>query len=158
MTKKKAVLMVCLGNICRSPIAEAIFDDKIKKKGLTDQWEVDSAALIGYHTGKSPDPRAVSVLREKGITNYSHNARQITLDDFHKYDWIFGMDHENLKVLTNMKPQNSKAVVDMLGKYDPLKEIVIRDPYYDNHNDGFKAVFDQCTRCITAFLEKYEGI
>ncbi|XP_015182306.1 PREDICTED: low molecular weight phosphotyrosine protein phosphatase-like isoform X2 [Polistes dominula] len=126
--------------------------------GLNDRWEVDSAAIIGYHTGKNPDPRAISVLKEKGITNYSHSARKITPGDFDKYDWIFGMDHENIATLNDLKPPNSKAVVDYLGKYDPLNELIIRDPYYDNHNDGFEAVFNQCTRCITAFLEKHEGI
>ena len=69
--------MLPLGNICRSPIAEAVFDDYIKKNGLSNTWEVKSAALIGYHTGKSPDNRAMTTLKEKGITDYSHAARPV---------------------------------------------------------------------------------
>lgn len=66
------------GNICRSPIAEAVFEDQINKLGISHLWEVDSAALIGYHTGKNPDRRAMSTLREKGITNYTHKARPVS--------------------------------------------------------------------------------
>lgn len=66
------------GNICRSPIAEAVFAKYIKENGLQDNWEVDSAALVGYHTGKSPDPRAMKTLKAHGITNYSHKARTVS--------------------------------------------------------------------------------
>ena len=65
------------GNICRSPIAEAVFSKIIKEKGLEDSWSVDSAALIGYHTGKGPDQRAIKVLKNKGINDYSHKARPV---------------------------------------------------------------------------------
>ncbi|KAK2589023.1 hypothetical protein KPH14_001866 [Odynerus spinipes] len=158
MSQKKKVLMICLGNICRSPIAEAVFDDQIKKMNLIDQWEVDSAALIGYHTGKRPDQRAMSTLKEKGLTNYSHRARPITEDDFHKYDWIFGMDIENIRELNKMKPQGSKAIIELLGKYDPEGETIIRDPYYDNNSSGFEKAYDQCVRSITAFLQRHKDV
>lgn len=68
-----------VGNICRSPIAEAVFENEMSKRGLKNQWEVESAAMIGYHTGKMPDHRALSTLKENGITNYSHRARQVRL-------------------------------------------------------------------------------
>ena len=77
--KKKLNNFTFLGNICRSPIAEAVFDDYIKKNGLSEKWEVQSAALIGYHTGKSPDKRAMTTLKESGIANYSHKARPVSL-------------------------------------------------------------------------------
>lgn len=67
-----------LGNICRSPIAEAVFANIVKEKGLQDSWGVDSAALIGYHTGKNPDSRARETLKEKGISDYSHKARPVS--------------------------------------------------------------------------------
>lgn len=66
------------GNICRSPIAEAVFSNEIDALGLNESWEVESAAIIGYHTGKCPDPRAMATLREKGITNYYHRARTVS--------------------------------------------------------------------------------
>lgn len=157
MAEKKRVLMICLGNICRSPIAEAVFDEQISKLGLKNSWEVNSAALIGYHTGKGPDHRAMSTLRENGITNYSHKARPITEEDFREYDWIFGMDHSNIKELKNMQPRNSRAKVELLGEYDPEGEKIIRDPYYDAGSAGFQKAYEQCVRSIGAFLEKHKG-
>ncbi|XP_006620838.1 low molecular weight phosphotyrosine protein phosphatase-like isoform X1 [Apis dorsata] len=130
MTEKKRVLMICLGNLCRSPIAEAVFNDQINKLGLSDSWEVDSAAIIGYHIGKNPDHRSMSIIKEKGITNYSHRARQITRDDFIKFDWILAMDNSNIQYLNTMKPPNTTAKIELLGKYDPRGELTIRDPYY----------------------------
>ncbi|XP_076619323.1 low molecular weight phosphotyrosine protein phosphatase [Colletes latitarsis] len=156
MAQKKNVLMICLGNICRSPIAEAVFINEINKLNISDLWEVDSAALIGYHTGKSPDHRAMSTLREKGITNYSHKARPITKDDFTKFDWIFGMDNSNIQELNNMKPHNSTAKIELLGSYDPQGEVIIRDPYYDSNSAGFHKAYEQCVRSVKAFLEKHK--
>ncbi|XP_017888238.2 low molecular weight phosphotyrosine protein phosphatase-like, partial [Ceratina calcarata] len=103
---------------------------QVNQLGLSNSWEVESAALIGYHTGKNPDHRAMSTLRDKGITNYSHKARPITEEDFTKFDWIFGMDNNNIQELNNMKPSNSTAKIELLGKYDPQGETIIRDPYY----------------------------
>ncbi|XP_043279436.1 low molecular weight phosphotyrosine protein phosphatase-like [Venturia canescens] len=153
MPEKKRVLVICLGNICRSPIGEAVFQHLIKKNGLEDQWEVESAALIGYHTGKSPDRRAMSTLRDKGITDYSHKARPITKDDFVKFDWIFGMDDENISHLNRMKPADGKAKIELLGKYDPEGETIIRDPYYDDDSAGFVKAYEQCLRSVTSFLQ-----
>ncbi|KAG5311124.1 PREDICTED: low molecular weight phosphotyrosine protein phosphatase-like [Acromyrmex echinatior] len=155
--KKKKVLMICLGNICRSPIAEAVFQNEVKKRGLQDQWKAESAAIIGYHTGKKPDTRARNTLMENGITDYSHTARKIELDDFDKYDWIFGMDQENIKDLLSRKPMTSQAKVELLGSYNPSGIIIIRDPYYDSDSAGFQKAYDQCVTCITAFLNKHSS-
>ncbi|KAJ8678768.1 hypothetical protein QAD02_014555 [Eretmocerus hayati] len=154
MTEKKRVLMICLGNICRSPIAEAVFANVIKEKGLQDSWEVESAALIGYHTGKGPDNRATKTLKEKGITDYIHKARPIKTSDYNSFDWIFGMDKDNISELESRKPPGSKAKVELLGTYDPQGEIIIRDPYYDDGSAGFLKAYEQCDRSVRAFLEK----
>ena len=74
------IFQFILGNICRSPIAEAVFAKMIKEKGLEEKWEVDSAALIGYHTGKSPDHRARNALKDNGILDYKHKARPVSVD------------------------------------------------------------------------------
>ncbi|KAL6436865.1 hypothetical protein ACFW04_004914 [Cataglyphis niger] len=155
MSQKKRVLMICLGNICRSPIAEAVFESEMSKRGLKNQWEVESAALIGYHTGKVPDYRALSTLKENGITNYSHRARQINKDDFNKFDWIFGMDNDNIQDINALKPKKCRAKVELLGSYDPNGEVIIRDPYYDTDSAGFQKAYEQCLRSVTAFLNKY---
>ncbi|KAM0726528.1 Low molecular weight phosphotyrosine protein phosphatase [Formica fusca] len=155
MPQKKRVLMICLGNICRSPIAEAVFENEMSKRGLKNQWEVESAALIGYHTGKMPDHRALSTLKENGITNYSHRARQINQDDFNKFDWIFGMDNDNIQDINGLKPKECRAKVELLGSYDSSGEVIIRDPYYDAGSAGFQKAYEQCLRSVTAFLNKY---
>ncbi|EFN60980.1 Low molecular weight phosphotyrosine protein phosphatase [Camponotus floridanus] len=155
MSQKKRVLMICLGNICRSPIAEAVFENEMSKRGLKNQWEVESAAIMGYHTGKVPDHRALSTLKKNGITRYSHRARQITQDDFDKFDWIFGMDNANIQDLNNLKPKECRAKVELLGSYDPNGEIIIRDPYFDGGSAGFQKAYEQCLRSVTAFLNKH---
>ncbi|XP_076676738.1 low molecular weight phosphotyrosine protein phosphatase isoform X2 [Andrena cerasifolii] len=153
MSQKKKVLMVCLGNSCRSPIAEAVFLDRIKAMGLSDCWEADSAALLKYHVGKSPEPRAVSTLKERGITQYAHTAREITKEDFYKFDWIFGMSSDIVYDLYQMQPPDSHAKIELLGKYDPDGTPNIRDPLFDNHSAGFEKAFDQAARSIKVFLE-----
>ncbi|VDM79079.1 unnamed protein product [Strongylus vulgaris] len=87
----------CKRNICRSPIAEAVFLDIIKKRGLSDQWYVESAAIIDYHSGKPPDPRAMKTLEKFGITDYKHKARVTTTADIRDFDYIFGMDNSNIR-------------------------------------------------------------
>lgn len=83
------ILLFVAGNICRSPIAEAVFANIVKEKGLQDAWEVDSAALIGYHTGKNPDSRARETLKAKGINDYSHKARPVCIDCINICSFIF---------------------------------------------------------------------
>ncbi|VIO87110.1 Uncharacterized protein BM_BM7198 [Brugia malayi] len=95
--KRKSALFVCLGNICRSPMAEGICLDLIKKKGLEDKWIVDSAAVASFHIGKSPDKRAMATLARHGIKDYEHKVRQVTDSDFRDFDYIFGMDEENIE-------------------------------------------------------------
>ncbi|XP_011339886.1 low molecular weight phosphotyrosine protein phosphatase isoform X2 [Ooceraea biroi] len=153
MTHKKKVLMVCLGNSCRSPMAEAVFQNQVREMGLSDFWDVESAAILGYHVGNNPEPRAMSTLRKAGITNYSHIARQITLDDFYKFDWIFGMDEYNIYRLYEMQPEDSRATIELLGKYDPAGLTVIQDPLFDADSAGFEKAFQQALRSVRSFLE-----
>ncbi|CAL7936457.1 unnamed protein product [Xylocopa violacea] len=154
MSQTKKVLMVCLGNSCRSPIAEAIFCDELKKLDLLNYWEVDSAALLGYHVGNDPEPRAISTLKKKGITQYTHKARQITIEDFYKFNWIFGMDSGIVYDLYQMQPVDSQAKIELLGTYDPNGELNIRDPLFDADSVGFEKAFEQASRSIKAFLEQ----
>lgn len=146
--------MVCLGNICRSPIAEAVFLDEIKKRGQCDQWFVDSAATCGYHVGSSPERRARTILQNHGV-EYSHAARVLCEEDYYKFDFIFGMDHQNVKDIREEAPSDSKAVIEMLGNYDPVKEEIIRDPYYDRGSEGFEICYQRCVRCVKSFMDKH---
>ncbi|KAL3272009.1 hypothetical protein HHI36_022476 [Cryptolaemus montrouzieri] len=131
MSEKRAVLMVCLGNICRSPIAEAVLQHLINEAGISSKWTVDSAAVAAYHIGKKPDRRALETLAKHNVP-YNNTARQVKKSDFEEFDYIFGMDNENISDLESIAPKNCKAKIGLLGAYDPQKELIIRDPYYGN--------------------------
>ncbi|XP_028653588.1 low molecular weight phosphotyrosine protein phosphatase isoform X2 [Erpetoichthys calabaricus] len=149
---RKSVLFVCLGNICRSPIAEAVFRKMASDNGVVDQWVIDSGAVSDWNVGCSPDARALDCLRKHGIET-SHRARQITKDDFVKFDYILCMDESNLRDLNRKAKQNCNAKIELLGSYDPQKQLIIEDPYYGNEED-FETVYQQCFRCCKAFLDR----
>ncbi|TMW50954.1 hypothetical protein DOY81_003955 [Sarcophaga bullata] len=150
----KKILMICLGNICRSPIAEAVMVDTIQKAGVSDQWQVDSAAIGGWHVGNSPDHRALSTMKKHGLP-YSNKARQIKSKDFEEFDYIFGMDHENMSDLKDLAPKGSKAKLLMLGNYGlPENDKIIVDPYYQRGDAGFEKAYQQCVVACDAFLKK----
>lgn len=151
----KSVLFVCLGNICRSPIADAVFQHIIKTRDVEAQWKVDSAALIGYHTGKSPDTRARETLKKHNVL-YNGKAREITKNDFLTFDYIFGMDESNIRELTKSKPSSSSAQIFLLGDFDPEGDRIIRDPYYDSGSEGFEKCYQQCVRSCNGFLDKLD--
>ncbi|XP_071104388.1 low molecular weight phosphotyrosine protein phosphatase-like isoform X1 [Haliotis cracherodii] len=152
-TKKKSVLFICLGNICRSTMAEGIFQHLVKTNGLTDQWEIDSAALGDWHNGVPPDDRTMRTLKKNGITGYKHLGRQIKKADFHDFDVIFGMDEDNMSELDEIKPKSCRSKLLMLGECDPEGELIIEDPYYGNNIKDFEKVYEQCHRACNHFLQ-----
>ncbi|XP_078069343.1 low molecular weight phosphotyrosine protein phosphatase isoform X1 [Mustelus asterias] len=151
--RQQSVLFVCLGNICRSPIAEAIFRKLATDRGIINKWMIDSAGVIDFNVGNSPDSRALNCLRQHG-TETTHKARQVTKNDFLTFDYMLCMDESNLKDLKRMadKVKNYKSEIKLLGSFDPQNHLIIQDPYYGNEAD-FEAVYHQCLRCCTAFLE-----
>lgn len=118
------------GNICRSPIAEAVFLDLIKKLRVENEWEIDSAAIADWHVGKPPDIRAQVVMRTYNL-EYDENkrARQIEENDFRHFDFIFGMDTNNILDLKDISPADGKSKILLLGAFDPKGPKDIRDPY-----------------------------
>ncbi|MEE9363325.1 MAG: low molecular weight protein-tyrosine-phosphatase [Cellulophaga sp.] len=133
---KTKVLMVCLGNICRSPLAEGILKSKVNP----DQVLVDSAGTTGYHEGNSPDERSITVGHKFGIDISKQRSRKFTKQDFINFDIIYVMDksnYSNIIGLTNNKEYQKK--VRLLLDCVDLNENEVPDPYYDN--DGFEHVY-----------------
>ncbi|XP_031177907.1 low molecular weight phosphotyrosine protein phosphatase isoform X4 [Sander lucioperca] len=152
-TGTKSVLFVCLGNICRSPIAEAVFRKMATDAGVVDKWVIDSGATSDWNIDSSPDARGLACLRKHGIET-SHRARQVTKDDFMSFDYILCMDENNLSELNRKAKlvKNHHSKIELLGSYDPQKQLIIEDPYYGSDKD-FEKVYEQCVRCCKAFLE-----
>ncbi|KAM8846409.1 low molecular weight phosphotyrosine protein phosphatase isoform 1-T1 [Synchiropus picturatus] len=149
----RSVLFVCLGNICRSPIAEAVFRKLAIDANVVDKWIIDSGATSDWNIGSLPDDRGLACLNNHGIET-SHRARQVTKDDFMSFEFILCMDESNLRDLNKKanSVKNYKAKIELLGSYDPQKELIIKDPYYGSDAD-FERVYEQCVRCCKAFLD-----
>ncbi|KAL4718959.1 hypothetical protein ACJJTC_004008 [Scirpophaga incertulas] len=152
---KKRALFICLGNICRSPIAEGVFQKTVADMNVTDQWEIDSAAIGSWHVGNPPDWRAIDTMKRHGVP-YNNCARQIVAEDFHNFDYIFGMDEANMKDLKRKAPKDCKAKLLLFGDFDPQGDRLIRDPYYDSNSEGFEKCYQQSVRCSKGFLQSLE--
>ena len=129
-----AVLFVCLGNICRSPLAEGILRHRIRAAGLEHAVSVDSAGTAAWHIGKTPDPRSIAVAARNGIDLTSQHARQVARADFEAFDMILAMDADNLAELRARAPAGSQAELRRFLDHD------VPDPYYGGP-DGFDHVF-----------------
>ena len=131
------VLMVCLGNICRSPLAEGILKSKLG--GTTIQ--VDSAGTAGYHIGKKPDNRSISIAKKYGIDISQQQCRQFTAKDFEKFDLIYGMDNSNYQNIVALATNKDDiAKVNLLLHRLNLDNKEVPDPYYGSE-DGFEQIF-----------------
>ncbi len=142
-----SVLFVCLGNICRSPLAEAAFRAEAERLGL--DVRIDSAGTGDWHVGRPPDPRAVAVARKNGVDISDLRARQVTPRDFFDFDHVVALDEENLANLRALRPAGTKAELSLLLDHVPSREgQPVADPYY-----GGEEHFDQTWRDVTAGAE-----
>lgn len=136
------VLMVCLGNICRSPTAEAMLRHKVHEAGLDGRIEVDSAGTADYHVDSPPDRRSVAHGERRGLRMAHLRGRQVERDDFDRFDLVLAMDEDNLMNLRRLQPAGSRAKVELLMSYAPeAGSQVVPDPYYGDA-DGFERVLD----------------
>ncbi|HTJ49625.1 MAG TPA: low molecular weight protein-tyrosine-phosphatase [Cyclobacteriaceae bacterium] len=144
---KVKVLFVCLGNICRSPLAEAVFKHKIKESNLTDWLEADSCGTANYHIGDTPDPRTIQNALRNGVT-IDHRGRQLKPADLAHYDIIFAMDESNYNNIMKLERAYKYAdKVAMMRTFDPQGPGDVPDPYYGNEKD-FQEVFDILDRTM----------
>jgi len=152
-----SVLFVCLGNICRSPLAEGVFRHLVHERGLEDRVKVDSAGTGAWHVGEGPDRRSVAVAREHGIALEGQRARQVKVVDFQAFDLVIAMDRENLRNLEDLR-EDDTADLHLLREFDPEadEDLEVPDPYYGGP-DGFNHVYRLVRRSCEALLEEVEG-
>ena len=149
--KVTSVLFVCLGNICRSPTAEAVLRDKVKNSGLS--VDIDSAGTMGYHTGAPPDQRSKAVGEMRGYSFKGLKCRRVVVEDFEKFDYILAMDKENLRHLLEMCPTEYQHKVSLFLSFCASEEQEVPDPYYGGKK-GFEYVLDLIELAADGLLAK----
>ncbi|MDX2196098.1 MAG: low molecular weight protein-tyrosine-phosphatase [Cytophagales bacterium] len=151
--KKTKILFVCLGNICRSPMAEGILHKILTERGLTNAIIADSAGTANYHIGDPPDHRTLQILKKHGIDT-SHKGRQITDKDFVEFDHILVMDHDNYyHVMALARSHTDRQKVTYAREYDadaPSK--IVPDPYYGTIQD-FEEVYNMLYISLNKFVD-----
>lgn len=147
------ILMVCLGNICRSPLAQGIMEHNAKK--MNKNVIVDSAATSNFHVGDKPDSRSISTAYLHNIDITSQRGRQFKIADFDEFDVVFVMDSSNYNDIIGLAKTEDqfKKVKLIMNEVEPGKNINVPDPYYGG-DEGFEKVFQMLDKATTAFLEK----
>jgi len=147
------ILMVCLGNICRSPLAEGILKDKLIKHNI--HAEVDSAGTGGYHVGSLPDQRSIEIAHRYGIDITDQRARKLRSVDFEEFDLIFAMDIYNYQDLRKMaKEEELDKIKLILNESYPNQNMSVPDPYYGGE-DGFEKVYQLLNNACDKIIENY---
>lgn len=148
------VLMVCMGNICRSPTAEGVFRSVIEQAGLQDQVEVDSAGTHAYHIGESPDGRSQQAAVRRGYDLSAQRARRVTAQDFEEFDYVLAMDSDNYHGLERLcAPEHRHKLYRFLEFAPELGVQDVPDPYYGG-GSGFEGVLDLVEAASMGLLEE----
>jgi protein-tyrosine phosphatase len=157
LSRTIAVLVVCTGNICRSPTGEGVLRHLAKKRGLADRLRIASAGTHDYHVGEGPDPRTVKHASQRGYDLSTQRAAQVTKRDFDEFDYILAMDRGHLRILRGLQPPGSKAKLGLFleasGKW---KGEDVPDPYYGGVA-GFEQVLDMVEESAQRWLDRLEA-
>ena len=153
MSRSVRVLMICMGNICRSPLAHGVFERLVKEAGLSDSIMIDSAGTHAYHVGEPPDRRAQETAARRAIDLSNQEARQVAATDFEQFDYLLAMDHQNLAALRRACPPNHVQKLRLFLEFAPeMGEEEVPDPYYGG-DSGFERVFDLVEAAGRGLLE-----
>jgi len=153
MKNNVSVLFVCMGNICRSPTAEAVFRACVEKAGLSGQILIDSAGTHDYHIGDPPDNRAMHAAKRRGYDMNALRGRQVDLSDFTRFDFVLAMDRANLAILQRLCPNDAAGHPGLFLEYASRHaEREVPDPYYGG-TDGFERVLDMVEDAAEGLLQ-----
>lgn len=153
MQGKLRVLMVCMGNICRSPTMEGVLRARLAAYGLQDRIEVDSAGTHDYHIGRSPDPRTQAAAARRGYDLSALRARQVTQADFTAFDFVLAADEDNLANLARVRAGRGVEPLLLLSILEPGTEVP--DPYYGGEQ-GFEQVLDMVEAACDAWCRHWQ--
>ena len=156
MTRNKdapiRVLMVCLGNICRSPTAHGVFQQRVESAGLAGLIEVDSAGTGDFHLGEKPDIRSRKAAQQRGYNLSSLRARQVSKDDFERFDYILAMDDNNLRDLQALCPASLQHKLRLFMEFADNNYLSVPDPSY-GEGEGFQLVLNLVEEAADALLD-----
>ena len=148
------ILFICMGNICRSPTAEAVFRHALQQRAPDVAVEIDSAGTHDYHVGEAPDRRAIAAAQRRGIDMSALRARQIQASDFDRFDLLLAMDQENVTELRRRAPSTYHQRIRLLMEYAPeAHSRVVPDPYYGGAQ-GFEEVLDLLEQAAAGLIEE----
>lgn len=148
------ILMVCLGNICRSPLAEGILRHKVEQHHLS--WQIDSAGTSGWHSGEAPDKRSIEIASKNGIDISKQHSRKLYGFDLEEFDIIYAMDKSNYNDIVSMaKNESERLKVKLILNEIAPHNNEVPDPYYGDEN-GFENVFNMLNKACDAIIAKYK--
>lgn len=147
-----SILFVCLGNICRSPLAEGVFRSVVEGFGRGHEFRIDSAGTGGWHAGSAPDPRSIAIAGCHGIDISGQKARQVRLQDFHDFDLLLGMDRSNVDDLDKIAPPGARGRVHLFLDYAGGRGRDVPDPYYGGP-EGFADVYRMIREASEALVD-----
>lgn len=151
--KTVSVLFVCMGNICRSPTAQGVFENLVREQGLIDRILIDSAGTHAYHIGNPPDQRSQAAARNRGLDLSGQRARKVEVLDFERFDYILAMDRANLEDLLRLAQQEQLERLHLFMRFASRWKVdEVPDPYYGG-NSGFDRVLDMAEDAAAGLLE-----